>query len=202
VSTRPEIARLARQATRRTPAPIPDTHRRHPAGLPRRSSPPPAVRTPTRVATTTTYSPSRPCGAPIHALSVAASGSPSESAPPTAKRASSAPPSPTTSANPTVLAGRWPETPATTRTHSAQGISDAFRDAELCATALDQALSGARSYGEAMSRQAARDEHVLPMHEFTTQLATSPHRRNSATSSPPSAATRKPWTASHGSTRG
>ena len=32
---------------------------------------------------------------------------------------------------------------------------------------------GARSFGEAMGRyQAARDEHVLPMYEFTTQLAT------------------------------
>ena len=56
---------------------------------------------------------------------------------------------------------------------TAQGISDAFRDAELCATALDQALSGTRSFGEAMSGyQAARDEHALPMYEFTTQLAT------------------------------
>ena len=56
---------------------------------------------------------------------------------------------------------------------TAQGISDAFRDAELCASALDQALCGACSFGEAMSRyQAARDGHVLPMYEFTTQLAT------------------------------
>jgi len=56
---------------------------------------------------------------------------------------------------------------------TAQGISDAFRDAELCAIALDQALSGTRSFNEAMGRyQAARDEHVLPMYEFTTQLAT------------------------------
>jgi flavin-dependent dehydrogenase len=56
---------------------------------------------------------------------------------------------------------------------TAQGISDAFRDAELCAIALDQALSGACSFGEAMGRyQTARDEHVLPMYEFTTQLAT------------------------------
>lgn len=56
---------------------------------------------------------------------------------------------------------------------TAQGISDAFRDAELCATALDQALSRASTYGEAMGHyQAARDEHGLPMYEFTTQLAT------------------------------
>ena len=43
-----QIARL-REAARRPPTPIPDTHRRHPTGLPRRSSAPPAVRTPTRV---------------------------------------------------------------------------------------------------------------------------------------------------------
>ncbi len=56
---------------------------------------------------------------------------------------------------------------------TAQGISDAFRDAELCVSALDQALSGARSFGEAMGRyQSARDGHALPMYEFTTQLAT------------------------------
>jgi 2-polyprenyl-6-methoxyphenol hydroxylase-like FAD-dependent oxidoreductase len=56
---------------------------------------------------------------------------------------------------------------------TAQGITDAFRDAELCATASDQALSGARSFDEAMSQyQRSRDEHVLPMYEFTCQLAT------------------------------
>ena len=35
---------------------------------------------------------------------------------------------------------------------TAQGIHDAFRDAELCATALDEAFSGARSFDEAMAR--------------------------------------------------
>jgi flavin-dependent dehydrogenase len=56
---------------------------------------------------------------------------------------------------------------------TAQGISDAFRDAELCATALDEALSGARSFEAAMGDyQARRDEHVLAIFEFTTQLAT------------------------------
>ncbi|GAA4231284.1 NAD(P)/FAD-dependent oxidoreductase [Actinomadura meridiana] len=55
---------------------------------------------------------------------------------------------------------------------TAQGISDAFRDAELCATAVDEALSGSRPYEEAMgSYQAARDGHALPMYEFTGQLA-------------------------------
>ena len=56
---------------------------------------------------------------------------------------------------------------------TAQGISDAFRDAELCAAALDQTLGGTRPFDEAMSTyHNARDQHVLPMYEFTTQLAT------------------------------
>jgi 2-polyprenyl-6-methoxyphenol hydroxylase-like FAD-dependent oxidoreductase len=56
---------------------------------------------------------------------------------------------------------------------TAQGISDAFRDAELCASALDAALSGSRTFDEAMAEyQAIRDAHVLPMFEFTCQLAT------------------------------
>ena len=55
---------------------------------------------------------------------------------------------------------------------TAQGISDAFRDAELCATALDEWLSGARPFDEAMADyQAARDEHVVPMYEFTAGVA-------------------------------
>lgn len=56
---------------------------------------------------------------------------------------------------------------------TAQGISDAFRDAELCVTALDDALRGVRSFADAMREyQVARDEHVLPIFEFTCQLAT------------------------------
>jgi len=56
---------------------------------------------------------------------------------------------------------------------TAQGISDAFRDAELCAAAIDEALSGARPFDVAMAEyQATRDAHVLPMFEFTCQLAT------------------------------
>ena len=52
------------------------------------------------------------------------------------------------------------------------GIHDAFRDAELCATALDEALSGTGPFETAMGRyQATRDRQVLPMHELTTQLA-------------------------------
>ena len=56
---------------------------------------------------------------------------------------------------------------------TAQGITDAFRDAELCATALDESFSGARPFDDAMGDyQTTRDEHVLPMYEFTCQLAT------------------------------
>jgi 2-polyprenyl-6-methoxyphenol hydroxylase-like FAD-dependent oxidoreductase len=56
---------------------------------------------------------------------------------------------------------------------TAQGIQDSFRDSELLANALDEALSGASGYDAALGRyQAARDQHVLPMYEFTCQLAT------------------------------
>jgi flavin-dependent dehydrogenase len=55
---------------------------------------------------------------------------------------------------------------------TAQGIHDAFRDAELCATALDEALEGRRSFEDAMGEyHARRDEQVLPMYEFTAELA-------------------------------
>jgi 2-polyprenyl-6-methoxyphenol hydroxylase-like FAD-dependent oxidoreductase len=56
---------------------------------------------------------------------------------------------------------------------TAQGISDAFRDAELCATALHEAFSGAGPLDVAMARyHSLRDQHVLSMYEFTCQLAT------------------------------
>jgi 2-polyprenyl-6-methoxyphenol hydroxylase-like FAD-dependent oxidoreductase len=56
---------------------------------------------------------------------------------------------------------------------TAQGIQDAFRDAELCAAALDEWFSGARSFDTAMSDyQSTRDAAVLPIYEFTTQMAT------------------------------
>ena len=56
---------------------------------------------------------------------------------------------------------------------TAQGISDAFRDAELCATALDNTFAGRTTFEAAMAAyQQARDDQVLPIYEFTTQLAT------------------------------
>ena len=55
---------------------------------------------------------------------------------------------------------------------TALGISDAFRDAELCATALDEALSGARPFEDAMADyHSERDRHSLPFYELTAQLA-------------------------------
>ncbi|HSK96269.1 MAG TPA: NAD(P)/FAD-dependent oxidoreductase [Euzebyales bacterium] len=55
---------------------------------------------------------------------------------------------------------------------TAQGISDAFRDAELCATALDDAFTGRRAFDDAMfGYQHARDARALPIYDFTTQMA-------------------------------
>jgi flavin-dependent dehydrogenase len=55
---------------------------------------------------------------------------------------------------------------------TAQGIQDAFRDAELCAAALDESFTGARSFDAAMADyQSTRDQHVLALYEFTAQLA-------------------------------
>jgi flavin-dependent dehydrogenase len=55
---------------------------------------------------------------------------------------------------------------------TAQGIQDAFRDAELCATAVGEALEGRRSFESALGEyQRRRDEQVLPMYEFTAELA-------------------------------
>jgi 2-polyprenyl-6-methoxyphenol hydroxylase-like FAD-dependent oxidoreductase len=56
---------------------------------------------------------------------------------------------------------------------TAQGMHDAFRDAELCVAALDEWCSGASSFDAAMGAyQATRDTQVLPMYELTTELAT------------------------------
>lgn len=56
---------------------------------------------------------------------------------------------------------------------TAQGIHDAFRDAESLATALVDHFDHGRDWDETMSAyQRARDEDSLPMYEFTTQLAT------------------------------
>ena len=56
---------------------------------------------------------------------------------------------------------------------TAWGISDAFRDADLCATALDQWFHAERPFDEAMSDyQRTRDEHSLAMFDLTCGFAT------------------------------
>jgi 2-polyprenyl-6-methoxyphenol hydroxylase-like FAD-dependent oxidoreductase len=56
---------------------------------------------------------------------------------------------------------------------TAQGISDAFRDAEQCSTAVDHWLSGRMSFDDAfLSWQRQRARKILPTYEFTPQLAT------------------------------
>jgi len=55
---------------------------------------------------------------------------------------------------------------------TAQGIQDAFRDAELCADALHDVFSGNRSHEQAMSEyQSTRDAQVSGMYELTCELA-------------------------------
>ncbi len=56
---------------------------------------------------------------------------------------------------------------------TAQGISDAFHDAERLTVALDEVFTGARSFEEALrDYHRERDERVMPLYEFTTQMAT------------------------------
>jgi 2-polyprenyl-6-methoxyphenol hydroxylase-like FAD-dependent oxidoreductase len=55
---------------------------------------------------------------------------------------------------------------------TAQGISDAFIDAEMLATALDDGWAGRRPLDEGLAEnQTSRDLRVRPMYEFTSQLA-------------------------------
>lgn len=54
-----------------------------------------------------------------------------------------------------------------------QGISDAFRDAELLADAVAAGLGGTRPLGETLAGyQRARDRAARPMYDFTARLAT------------------------------
>jgi flavin-dependent dehydrogenase len=55
---------------------------------------------------------------------------------------------------------------------TAFGITDAFRDAEALASALDDAFAGRRPYADAMADyQRARDDEALPIFEFTCDFA-------------------------------
>jgi 2-polyprenyl-6-methoxyphenol hydroxylase-like FAD-dependent oxidoreductase len=56
---------------------------------------------------------------------------------------------------------------------TAMGINDAFRDAELVAGALDDALAEKRSFDEGMAEyQRSRDQAAMPVYEFTAEFAT------------------------------
>ncbi|HET9252540.1 MAG TPA: NAD(P)/FAD-dependent oxidoreductase [Candidatus Eisenbacteria bacterium] len=55
---------------------------------------------------------------------------------------------------------------------TAMGMTDAFLQAEQCASALDDSFAGTRSFDAAMGEyQASRDRHAMPIYEFTSQLA-------------------------------
>ena len=56
---------------------------------------------------------------------------------------------------------------------TAQGITDAFLDAERCTDAIDQWLGQGTSYDDAMGAwHQERDAKAMPIYEFTAQLAT------------------------------
>jgi 2-polyprenyl-6-methoxyphenol hydroxylase-like FAD-dependent oxidoreductase len=55
---------------------------------------------------------------------------------------------------------------------TAQGISDAFHDAESCGTALRESFEGLHSFNDAMTAyQTARDQRVRALYEFTCEFA-------------------------------
>jgi 2-polyprenyl-6-methoxyphenol hydroxylase-like FAD-dependent oxidoreductase len=55
---------------------------------------------------------------------------------------------------------------------TAQGIADAFRDADLVTAAIEAWRTGGRSFDAAMAEyQASRDAESLPMYDFTCQIA-------------------------------
>jgi 2-polyprenyl-6-methoxyphenol hydroxylase-like FAD-dependent oxidoreductase len=52
------------------------------------------------------------------------------------------------------------------------GITDAFRDADLLAAALDDALAGRKTWNQAGAwYQDQRDAAAMPMYEMTTKMA-------------------------------
>jgi 2-polyprenyl-6-methoxyphenol hydroxylase-like FAD-dependent oxidoreductase len=55
---------------------------------------------------------------------------------------------------------------------TAQGITDAFRDAELVTAALASTFAGKQPFDTALGAyQAARDQQSMPMYDFTCQIA-------------------------------
>ena len=70
-------------------------------------------------------------------------------------------------------AGRSSAMPVTSKDPiTAQGISDAFIDAEHLADALDAGFAERRALDEALAAyQSSRDERVKPLYHFTCELA-------------------------------
>jgi flavin-dependent dehydrogenase len=76
-----------------------------------------------------------------------------------------------------------------------QGMSDAIRDAELCASALNRKFTDRCSFDQAMCTcQQTRDERMLPIYQFTSSRRSSPHRGRCSSSWPRCTATKRPWT--------
>ncbi len=84
---------------------------------------------------------------------------------------------------------------------TAQGIHDAFRDAELCATALGETFSGARGYEEAMGEYHTRRDgrSCRCTSSRTTSRRSLPRRPSSSRCWVQWQAARRRWTASRGS---
>ena len=87
---------------------------------------------------------------------------------------------------------------------TAQGIRDAFRDAELCSAALDETFNGGRSFDDAMSAYHRRE--TPPCCRSTSSPPSWPRssrrRRRCSSCSAPSTATRTRWTPSSSITAG
>ena len=80
---------------------------------------------------------------------------------------------------------------------TAQGITDAFRDAELCATALDQTFSGARAFDDAMGdyQRRATSTRCRCTNSRASWRRWNRRRLTCSSCSARSTATRRPWTA-------
>ena len=79
---------------------------------------------------------------------------------------------------------------------TAQGMLDAFRDAETCAGALDQAFTGARPFDEAMARVSARSRHACAgrcTNSPASWQRSSPRRPRCSSCLPPSTAISRRW---------
>src|SRR5580704_3173259 len=127
-----------------------------------------------------------------------------DSAPPAEKRALSAPPFPTTSANPMVPAGPWSAMRATTRTPSPRRVSLTPSGTPNCAPPRwtrhwPAPAPSARRW--AATRPPGTNTSCRCSSSPPSSPPSNPRRRNSATSSPPFTATKRPWTASHGPTQ-